>query len=214
MLRKRARLLTAAAAVTALIGLSAGTSNAAGPSSSPVTTTHAIVDESTGIFLEHAKAAALKALATYYYWPASSVNGGPNGYCVDDPNDGGDGTQLQIWSCHAVNQEYWLVHTTSYGSSYYELVLFNGKCLDDANDSTSNGAKVQGWDCLGNANQAWYYNKYSGSNGNYAMWINSNGVCLDRTGAAGDGYKLQMWQCVFPPHNDNVEAWQVPAATW
>ena len=208
--------MAAAAAVVAAVGIGlAGPAHAsmAGPAPAPVSTAHAYVNEA--LALSHAPVAATRLNINYYKWPESSINGGPAGYDADDPNAGGNGTQQQVWTPNSNNQQLWYVATTVFPGNYYELVNYNGKCLDDTNGGTNNGNKVQLYTCQsGNKNQAWSYNKYSGPNGNYVMWINYNGVCLDDAAPYTDGGKMQMWECHFPPNNDNAEAWQVPANTW
>lgn len=65
---------------------------------------------------------------------------------------------------------------------------FDGKCLDDTNNSTANGNKIQIWTCNGLPNQKWTYAE-DGT-------LRIHGKCLDivnRSTAAGA--KLQLWTC-------------------
>lgn len=153
-------------------------------------------------------------LVTYYYWPESGVNGGDLGYVVDDPNNGGNGTQQQIWTPNGNSQQGWYITCGTSDCSYYYIVNENGKCLDDTLGGTADDTPVQVWTCNASHNQLWSYNKYQGSNGAFAMWISYSGACMNDQHPYTDGGKIQMWECQFPPNNHNSEAWQVPAATW
>lgn len=221
-MKLRKLIIGAALAATALFTTTTGATGAmaaSGPAPAPHGPTQMTVAHHparfNAAFNAAAKLGGLKKLITYYYWPESSVNGGNAGYVVDDPNNDGAGTQLQVWTPNGKPQQGWYLFIVYLnGVGYAEIVNENGLCVDDEYDHTANGTKVQVYTCLGNVNQLWNYFKFSGSNGNGALWINYNGACLDDQHPYTDGGKTQMWQCDFPPNNDNAEAWQVPAATW
>jgi len=82
-------------------------------------------------------------------------------------------------------------------STWYQVVNANsGKCVDDANGSTSNGTAVQQWACAsGNTNQQWQfqptdsgYYKVVSRNAATAAWDVTGG-----TGATGNGTPIQLW---------------------
>jgi len=82
-------------------------------------------------------------------------------------------------------------------STWYQVVNTNsGKCVDDANGSTSNGAAVQQWGCAsGSTNQEW---QFQPTDSGYYMVVSRNATTLawDVTGgasAAGNGTPIQLW---------------------
>jgi len=65
-----------------------------------------------------------------------------------------------------------------------------GKCMDNANNSTTSGNKVQIWSCLGDAAQHWTWEP-SGK------IETGNGMCLGIDGGSGaaPGSKIWVWNC-------------------
>lgn len=109
----------------------------------------------------------------YWYYLKSSYGGslGPwyqfenygNDKCLDDTNGGGNGTQLQTYTCLQNQNQAWagVPYNTSGGNigSAIEGAAGgssgNGIAVDNANNHLQDGNKIQAWDVLFNASQAW-----------------------------------------------------------
>lgn len=94
--------------------------------------------------------------------------------------------------------------TASYhaGTGYVELNL-DGKCMDDAGNSSNNGTKIQIWQCLnGDAGQAWSFQPATapGELSDYGLsqmgTIRIHGKCLNIVNnGKTNGSKIQLWSC-------------------
>jgi chitinase len=114
----------------------------------------------------------------------TSYVGAGSGKCLDDPKSSvTNGTQLEIWTCHAsANQQF-----TATGGTLRVL----GKCMDAYNNQTANGTKVEIWSCNGGANQQWTYNSSSGT-----IVGAQSGKCLTVRGAStSNGALLILYTC-------------------
>lgn len=110
--------------------------------------------------------------------------------CLDVPASAAtNGTQLQIWDCHAgSNQQF-----VESGRTLQAL----GKCLDLPNNAAA-GTRVRIWDCNGGANQQWNLN----SNGTVSNV--QSGLCLDvNGGSTANGAAVIVWSC----HNGANQRW-------
>jgi Ricin-type beta-trefoil lectin domain len=76
----------------------------------------------------------------------------------------------------------------------------SGRCLDDANSSTTDGNPVIVYDCHGGTNQQW-----AAPGGNE---LTVNGMCLDATGGStAPGTKVEIWDC----HGGTNQQWTFAA---
>jgi hypothetical protein len=125
-----------------------------------------------------------------------------NGKCLDADNSagGGNGTKVQLWSCHdGLNQDWRMV---SLGNNFYRVVnvQFN-RCLDaHAPDVARNGAKVQLWDCSGSDNQKWYLHIFSNGSSTLENWAGINATPADvipvldaDRNNPNNGTRTQLW---------------------
>jgi hypothetical protein len=79
--------------------------------------------------------------------------------------------------------------TTSTSSSTYVSYIsgYDGKCIDDKGNSSSNGAKVIIWGCNhGDSAQGW---SFSGGE------LKHNGKCANDAGNGGSGSHVILWSC-------------------
>ncbi|WP_020519312.1 RICIN domain-containing protein [Catelliglobosispora koreensis] len=113
------------------------------------------------------------------------VVGGQSGRCVDVPNSAtANGTQVQLWDCHAGTNQRW-TYTTG-----RQLTVYGNKCLDASGAGTANGTAVVIWDCHSGLNQQWNVNA------NGTITNVQSGLCVDATGAAtANGTKIVLWSC-------------------
>ncbi len=113
------------------------------------------------------------------------VVGGQSGRCVDVPNSAtANGTQAQLWDCHAGTNQRW-TYTTG-----RQLTVYGNKCLDASGAGTANGTAVVIWDCHSGLNQQWNVNA------NGTITNVQSGLCVDATGAAtANGTKIVLWSC-------------------
>lgn len=73
-------------------------------------------------------------------------------------------------------------------------LALDSKCMDDANNSSSNGNKIQIWGCAGNANQKWTY--YPDTNPGGAGILVHNDKCLAVSGnGTANGTKVELYTC-------------------
>lgn len=73
-------------------------------------------------------------------------------------------------------------------------LALDDKCIDDANNSSSNGNKVQIWGCTGSANQKWAY--YPDTNPGGAGILVHNDKCLAVSGnGTANGTKVELYTC-------------------
>jgi poly(3-hydroxybutyrate) depolymerase len=121
------------------------------------------------------------------------VVGAGSGRCVDVPGaTATNGTQVQLWDCHAGTNQRWTYTTNR------QLTVYGNKCLDG--NGTSNGTTVVIWDCNGQANQQWNL----GSDGTITGV--QSGLCLDASGAgAANGTRIQLWSC----HSGSNQRWSL-----
>jgi hypothetical protein len=77
--------------------------------------------------------------------------------------------------------------TTSTSSAVHPVKGFDGKCLDDNGNSSSNRAKIQIWSCSG-SDQAENWTFSSGE-------FKHNGKCLNDQGNAGNRGKVILYSC-------------------
>lgn len=129
-------------------------------------------------------------------------------HCLDDPDNGGNGTDMQLWLCNSnPQQQLALVPSGYHGGSCdvdfcYEIQLQNGKCLDITNGDSANGTPIQVYTCLHNANQAWI--PY-GQNGSGTQFVSGGifqpsgaTVALDNyNNYQSNGNKIQVWTYLF-----------------
>jgi cytochrome c len=110
------------------------------------------------------------------------------GKCLDVPSQStGDGTRLQIWTCHGGANQTW-THTAA-----GELTVYSGgsrRCLDAEGGGTADGTPVITWTCHGGANQRWDRN----ADGTFTNA--QSGRCLDvNGGGTADGTAVILWTC-------------------
>jgi hypothetical protein len=110
------------------------------------------------------------------------------GRCLDVPGSTTtQGTQVQLWDCHAGTNQTWT--RTASG----QLTVYSGgdlRCLDASGQGRTNGTPVIIWACNGQPNQQWNLN----SNGSTTSV--QSGLCLDVAGAGtANGTKVQLWAC-------------------
>lgn len=185
MVLKRAAQLAAAATVACTLAFaSQGAGAASGP---PVPPPH---------------------LASY----AFVEHGSNDGHCWDMPlNSQSNGTQYQIWNCHSVVQEGFVLVTTSWQSGCTQtcdaiLEQGSGKCVDLANGG-SDGGKIQQWTCLQDEDQAWMPVSVNHDGRFPVYYANPRGWCIDLTNNnTANGTKIQAWGCPL----DAAERWSGP----
>lgn len=105
---------------------------------------------------------------TYPYDPITA----PGGKCVDvyGDNNGGDGTNVDIWDClREAADQYWLQNDD-------ESITSLGRCLDIKGDSTASGTQVELWDCNGVGGQKWV------QQANGTLLNPQSGLCLTDPG--------------------------------
>ena len=110
------------------------------------------------------------------------------GRCLDVPGSTTtQGTQVQIWDCHAGTNQTWT--RTSSG----QLTVYSGgnlRCLDASGQGRTNGTPAIIWACNGQVNQQWTVNA------NGTVTGVQSGLCLDVAGlGTANGTKVQLWTC-------------------
>jgi hypothetical protein len=101
------------------------------------------------------------------------------GKCLD-ANAGsgsiGQGTLLQLWTCHGGGNQKW-----KFGSTILRSAA-SGRCLDVNAPNGQIGSAVQIWDCHGQSNQRWQ-RRFADFRGSVFVG-DANGNCLTATGLA------------------------------
>jgi len=120
--------------------------------------------------------------------PASPVQSGIAGMCMNDPNNSAvNGTQIQISTCSGGASEQWTMEPDG-------TLRINGMCLDVAGASKLDGAKIDLFTCKsssqGNANQHWAI----GSNGELFS-LNSGRCVADPGDSTTNGTGLVQEDC-------------------
>ncbi|MER7771784.1 RICIN domain-containing protein [Kitasatospora sp. NPDC096140] len=81
----------------------------------------------------------------------------------------------------------------------FQLVNFEGRCLEVENSSTQNGARVQLWDCHNQPGSYWRFGDVAGTNYHYLVNDHS-GKCLEiEDSSLSNGARAQQWDCVGQP---------------
>jgi hypothetical protein len=132
--------------------------------------------------------------ATDQAWilPASPVQSGVTGKCMNDPNSAtANGSPIVIWNCKGYTSERWTLEPDG-------TLRFLGKCLDVLGRSKLDGAVLQLHTCntnvLTNANEHWSI----GSNGE--LFNVNSGRCLEDPGNnTKNGTQLVQGDCYGLP---------------
>jgi len=120
--------------------------------------------------------------------PASPVQSGVTGHCMNDPNNvTANGTPIVIWNCKGYTSERWTLEPDG-------TLRINGKCLDVLGRSKLDGAVLQLHGCntntTTNTNQRWSI----GPNGE--LFSLNSGRCLDDPGNnTKNGTQLVQQDC-------------------
>jgi glucosylceramidase len=106
-----------------------------------------------------------------------------------------NGNLPQLWTCTGGPNQSWTAGTDT-------TIRGLGKCLDVANNATTDGAAVHLWDC----NNAVTTQKWTATGG--ALINTASGKCLDvKDNNTANGAKLQLWSCTGAAN----QKWNVPA---
>jgi hypothetical protein len=115
----------------------------------------------------------------------------PNsGLCVYDPSSETSGSQLELYTCNADNQEAWsMPYTDPTATGEIISQIKAGECLDNYNGSATNNNKIDIWTCNGGtASQEWT------PEGNGTIQI--DGGCLAVSGGGtANGTLIEWYTC-------------------
>ncbi|GAX56601.1 protein kinase [Streptomyces olivochromogenes] len=111
---------------------------------------------------------------------------------------GGDGPNVQVWTCNGTAVQKWALHRVPGQSSQYIVVnQGNHRCLDaDLGTVGQNGQKIRARNCDGLSAQRWRLGD-SGPSGGRTLVSVPDGFCLDAeaTSSGKDGQTVQGFGC-------------------
>ncbi|MFF2124109.1 protein kinase [Streptomyces olivochromogenes] len=129
-----------------------------------------------------------------------SVDGASVARCLDAHTGatGGDGLNVQVWTCNGTAVQKWALHRVPGQSSQYIVVnQGNHRCLDaDLGTVGRNGQKIRARNCNGLSAQRWRLGD-SGPSGGRTLVSVPDGFCLDAeaTSSGKDGQTVQGFGC-------------------
>jgi hypothetical protein len=129
-----------------------------------------------------------------------SVDGASVARCLDTHNGatGGDGPDVQVWTCNGTAVQKWALYRVPGQSSQYIVVnQGNHRCLDaDLGTVGRNGQKIRAGNCNGLSAQRWRLGA-SGPSGGRTLVSVPDGFCLDAeaTSSGKDGQPVQGFGC-------------------
>lgn len=129
-----------------------------------------------------------------------SVDGASVARCLDAHTGatGGDGRNVQVWTCNGTAVQKWALHRVpGQGSQYIVVNQGNHRCLDaDLGTVGQNGQKIRARNCNGLSAQRWRLGA-SGPSGGRTLVSVPDGFCLDAeaTSSGKDGQTVQGFGC-------------------
>ncbi|MFD9651019.1 protein kinase domain-containing protein [Streptomyces mirabilis] len=129
-----------------------------------------------------------------------SVDGASVARCLDAHTGatGGDGPDVQVWTCNGTAVQEWALYRVPGQSSQYIVVNHgNHRCLDaDLGTVGRNGQKIRAGNCNGLSAQRWRLGASAPSGGRTLVSV-PDGFCLDAeaTSSGKDGQPVQGFGC-------------------
>ncbi|MCT9112436.1 protein kinase [Streptomyces mirabilis] len=129
-----------------------------------------------------------------------SVDGASVARCLDAHTGatGGDGLNVQVWTCNGTAVQKWALHRVpGQGSQYIVVNQGDHRCLDaDLGTVGQNGQKIRARNCNGLSAQRWRLGAPGPSGGRTLVSV-PDGFCLDAeaTSSGKDGQTVQGFGC-------------------